>query len=332
MKSFFKVFSFFLVLGLMIGCGGSGSSGSDDKIQVRSVDVLGTKNIDMKKEGGTLDLSLATYDDNKEFIQQKVDVDDIKITKATITKLSRTRAINEIVVETKVESSLFTNKSNKVKNIVIDLDSTGSMYLNDPYGKRKDAAKKLLDITRNSDDKIAVAEFDYSTTILADFTNDNAILKSAIDLVSNSGSTYMNDSLLEVEDLLIGKNGTKDIVILTDGITADPYKHDDVIKKAKQNDITIYTIALGDDFDDDAIYDLKDLANKTNGIFAKIKDPEGLNKIYKNFGVAAIKGSSTVKFKIIPPKELSPGRYKLNLEGTIAGAPFKEENINFTIN
>ncbi len=328
MKSFLKVLSFFIVLGVMIGCGPDSDS-NKNKLKVSKVDVLGTKNINMQKEGGTLELSLATYDDKDKFITQKVDADDIKITKAIITRVGRARALNEIVVETRVQSSLFTNNSKKIKNIVIDIDSTGSMEDNDPYEKRKDAAKKLLDIPRKSNDRILIAEFDRSTNILADFTNDNAILKSAIDQVSSSGVTYMNNSLLEAEDLLIQRDGTKDIVVLTDGETFDAYYHDEVIQKAKANDITIYTIALGDDFE--STQNLKELSDETGGIFARIKDPEGLKKIYKNFGTAAIQGYSTVKFKIIPPNNLPAGTYHLNLEGTIAGAPFKEENIEFTI-
>lgn len=212
---------------------------------------------------------------------------------ANATTTSESNATTTTTNSAEVVSNDFVNNTATVNDVVIDIDSTGSMRSNDPQDKRLEAAKKIIDLQRGASDSIAIVDFDSSTTVLSNFTNDNTALKSAIDRVNSSGDTYMNKSLLYVmNNMLADRNNSKSIVILTDGQTYDTGYHDDVIARAKELGVTIYVIALGDDFSE--FDSLESLASETGGLYARVDDADGLDKIYENFGIATLNGSQNV--------------------------------------
>ena len=79
---------------------------------------------------------------------------------------------------------------NKPLDIVLVIDSSGSMSWNDPNNIRITAAKGFVDKIRE-DDRIAVVDFDYYSYLLSPFSSDKAVLKNAIDMIDSDGGTSL---------------------------------------------------------------------------------------------------------------------------------------------
>src|SRR5690606_13336680 len=87
-------------------------------------------------------------------------------------------------------------------DVVLTIDSSGSMTSNDPSGLRRTAAKSFVDALLNGD-RAAVVDFDSSAFVRQTLTTDFAAVKSAIGLIDSSGGTSlsagMNAALNELD-------------------------------------------------------------------------------------------------------------------------------------
>ncbi|MBS9782240.1 MAG: VWA domain-containing protein [Arcobacter sp.] len=336
---YFKLLASFLLAFTFIACGGGSSdsseakqekASSDDVKGVNKVQVLGSRNVKLGKSSAQFVIAYATYDENGTFIEKEFSSDDVAIKNLKVKKESSDSSRS---VKPKASASILSNKlvnnSSKEKYIAVDIDSSGSMMDTDSEDKRKDAAKKFIDIANGGNSKISVIDFDDDVEILTGYTSDTQVLKDAVDTIDSMGTTFMYTSLIDIIAQLKNKNGSRNIVLLTDGDASDlvdwsnfdwskigninpsdydkmldeimkgnggDNNHSKVIKQSKENDITIYAIALGDQIT--RFENLKELADKTNGIFVKIQDPNGLEKIYNNFAVDTMQGSQNTTVKV----------------------------------
>ena len=105
-------------------------------------------------------------------------------------------------------------------DVVLDLDSSGSMTWNDPADLRKQAARNFIDRFQHGEDRASVYDFDSSVTRITDLTYDLTSAKSSIGYLDSNGGTELYDSGYEALDYL-GNNGrgeaVKALIILTDG-------------------------------------------------------------------------------------------------------------------
>lgn len=171
------------------------------------------------------------------------------------------------------------DQGGKVKNIdvVFSIDSSGSMggwSGNDPTGIRKIASKKFVDKLKE-EDRAAVVDFDSSARILVNLTTDKQEVKYAIDTINSSGGTNLYNGVVEaVEE--IKNNGNPDhlrfVIFLTDG---DGYWDDEALQFAKDNQVIIYTIGLGNGVNQSL---LERIATETGGKYFFAEQAEELEK------------------------------------------------------
>ncbi|WP_455387520.1 VWA domain-containing protein [Petrachloros mirabilis] len=148
------------------------------------------------------------------------------------------------------------NLSNQVDQmfLVLMLDTTGSMLDPDPSGRKpidilKDAATKFVQ-TLAPQDVVSVYTFDEQTNLLLDFTTDRQkILDSinGINIAVRRNTALWDASFTAVTKAAEIPRGRRAVVVFTDGEdnASKTSNLDDVINKAKESQIPVYTIAAG---------------------------------------------------------------------------------------
>lgn len=163
-------------------------------------------------------------------------------------------------------------------DIVLAIDSSGSMDWNDPDDLRKVAAKQFIDAFL-PEDQGAVVDFDGSADILIHLTKSKDSIKTAIDTIDSSGITNIDAAINTGIDELISsyakEENQKIIILLTDG-EGDYYSS--TTQRAINNKIKIYTVGLGSDVDEVL---LETIAAATDGIYYQIASSDDLLDAFK---------------------------------------------------
>ena len=171
------------------------------------------------------------------------------------------------------------DKTGQFKNIdvLLTLDSSGSMLWNDPSGIRRTAAKQLIDALV-AGDRAGVVDFDSGARMWSALSSDFATVKLAVDRIDSSGGTNIGAGVALANRELI-TNGDPDHlkvqILLTDGVGS--YDHR-LTQQAKDAGITIYTIGLGDDVDPNL---LAAIATGTGGMYFPVSAADGLPQVFR---------------------------------------------------
>lgn len=162
-------------------------------------------------------------------------------------------------------------------DVVFSIDSSGSMEDNDPNDLRKEAVRSFVSKLKEKD-RAAIVDFDYWATTLVHLTTNKTEIEVAIEAIDSFGGTDLHAGIREAIDELV-KNGSDDhmkfIVFLTDG---DGYWNDRILERAKEHNITIYTIGLGDEVNREL---LERIANETGGKYYFASQAYELNEIFE---------------------------------------------------
>lgn len=207
-------------------------------------------------------------------------------------------------------------------DIVLLIDSSGSMKKNDPNNLRLEAAKAFVDLA-NIGDQIAVLDFSTDCKIHSRLTvvkseKDREKLKSCIDLVGSSGK--MTDILTALEKALeVMKTGSKGghsqaVILLTDGKLEIPKKSRfygrqergirEIAKKYETTGIGIWSVAYTKKADVDL---LSRFARATGGTPYIAKKDIELLKVYINIFVDLKKKyrSFVIDIDVMPGKSFA---------------------------
>ncbi|MDE0466048.1 MAG: VWA domain-containing protein [Candidatus Poribacteria bacterium] len=155
-----------------------------------------------------------------------------------------------IVLLTLVFSSLGWSQS--TADIVLIIDSSGSMVENDPNDLRKAAARQLIDLA-DSDVQIGIVDFDSDAVTLKELTSANkdgkSELKNAVGRIDAYDGTNIAAGLQQGFDVL-SKSKTftarKAAVLLTDGEDNEPTTLDAYVGNYVKEGWSVYTIGLDD--------------------------------------------------------------------------------------
>jgi len=220
--------------------------------------------------------------------------------------------------------------------LVLIIDSSGSMSWNDPDDTRKDHAKRFIDFARVGD-RIGIVDFDEDAVILANLTEistdtQRRTLKSAIDQIDSSGATNIEDGLwkgLQVLDQGAAGN-IKVAILLTDG------QHNtgpigDAIKQYAQRGIRLYTIALTGDADEAL---LRSYAEQTGGRYLKAPTAAQLDQIWREIIGAAI-GERSILTASFSMKQGDIREQPIPVDSTqevlVAGIIWSGSNVKLTL-
>ncbi|QIN78336.1 VWA domain-containing protein [Rubrobacter marinus] len=170
-----------------------------------------------------------------------------------------------------------TDPNLKNLDVVLDIDSSGSMSWNDPRGYRKTASKAFVDALIEGD-QAAVVDFDSRAKLLQPLTTDRAAAKAAIDRIDSSGGTNIAAGLetsLNELDRNAKPGHLKAVILLTDG---EGYYYDALTRRAKDSGVAVYTIGLGYSTDE---YLLRSIAEGTGGDFYHVTSAEDLPQVFR---------------------------------------------------
>jgi len=197
-------------------------------------------------------------------------------------------------------------------DIVIALDSSGSMselffFGNDPWGKRKDAAKELID-RLSSTDRVAVVDFDDGAQVLFPLTTLGSSIvreqaKSAVDQVDDSGGTDLDAGLgLSLRELAAAdaKGRDRHVIFLTDGV--GQYTSGSLSAESTKG-IAIHTIGLGDGVDEAL---LRGIAEVSGGSYHAVADASDLIEVFErifqqSIAMTTAEGAAPVEAERLTP-------------------------------
>lgn len=185
--------------------------------------------------------------------------------------------------------------TDKGLDIVLVLDSSGSMKKNDPKRMRVEAARMFVTLLDQTD-RVAIVSFSGKATSregmlsLKSYHNEQALLR-AIETVSAKGNyTNIHEALRKGFQLLKrSKRKEKLIVLMSDG-KMDVGKHEknlqllertleELTPALAKKDIKVYSIA----FTENSYIPLLKLAAKdTNGHFTLLKNANGIHQVFEN--------------------------------------------------
>lgn len=274
--------------------------------KVTEARFLGATDTSFNAQGGEATLQVNTKDKDGKVINQAIDKSRIEVKNVQVSEYKDLNRANANYVAVEVLANTFKAQEQVAKDIVIDIDASGSMRVNDPQNKRIDAAKKFVDIAITPKDNTAVTQFTNETLILSNFTKDKNALKNAISKVGSYGGTYMHKSIKQInQNMLKDKSGSRNIILLTDGQTSGyDISSQEAIKASNNLNTSVYIIALGYDFN--SFNNLEDIANKTGGSFTKIDKADDLNKVFQNVALVLSQNSQNIKIKINWANVLQP--------------------------
>jgi len=205
-----------------------------------------------------------------------------------------------IALSSPVITKIYKNKNQKGYDILIDLDTSGSMAMENKLTNAKTIIKDF--IFKRKNDRIGLVIFGNIAYIASPLTYDK---KNFVEILSRiypgiaGRGTAIYDSLF-LSSTLFRKSKAKNkiLILITDGMdNSSQIPKDVAINTLKKNHIRVYTIGLGDEVN---TQDLKEIANKTGGKFFWVNSFAELKKVYSTINRLE---KSNIKAKIIIVKK-----------------------------
>ena len=201
-----------------------------------------------------------------------------------------------------------TEVENSPRDIYLVIDVSGSMADQSKITFAKNAATEFVNafqLDKSLDYRIGLISFEVQVNTLAKLTDDPSGLKDAISSLYANGDTAMGDAIRTADNLFsqeTGSDTSKTVLLLTDVVSNTGMNPITAAQNAKDNGLTIFTVAYGNDAD---IGTLNQIAKMTGGKFYKALSGQDLVATFANIAdvmisPAAHYGSRTLILIAIP--------------------------------
>jgi Ca-activated chloride channel family protein len=197
-----------------------------------------------------------------------------------------------VALSSPVITTSYTNSNKNGRDIVLVLDSSGSMKqfgfdMDDIYKSKFAVVKDVVSdfIKERKNDRIGMISFGNVAFVASPLTFESEFLTKILKMqkVGVAGEkTAINDALVQAYNMLSkSKAKSKVVILLTDGIdNMSRVSKDELLSVIKDNSIKLYTIAIGTPRDYDGAY-LSELAQASGGKFFATSNAKGLKEIYQ---------------------------------------------------
>ncbi len=194
-------------------------------------------------------------------------------------------------------------------NFALVLDHSGSMK-GPKLNNVKEAVKRVLDRLEPSDYVSVVIFDDTSQVIIPSMpANDPIGMKAAIDKIRDAGGTAMSLGMMQgINELRRWNipNAVNRMILLTDGVTyGDSDRCRKLARDAKANNISIYPLGIGSDWDENLLDDVGELSGGMPAEF--IRNPDDALNIFQQqvqSAVAVAVRNATLMLRL--PQGVSP--------------------------
>ena len=151
-----------------------------------------------------------------------------------------------LVDGTPVKTDLFARSDDAPVSFTILLDGSGSMGLAGKLAGARAAVAALVEQKIPVDDFALFVFAEGEVRVVVPFTEDTTRVVAAVNGVKAFGKTAFFDALAKMPDKsLLGKNGSRAIILLTDGIdNASALSSDDLAALLEGVDVPVYPIGL----------------------------------------------------------------------------------------
>ena len=158
----------------------------------------------------------------------------------------REQDVTLLVDGTPVKTDLFARNDDAPVSFTILLDGSGSMELSGKLAGARAAVGALVEQKVPGDDFALFVFAEGEVREVVPFTRDTARVVAAVNAVKPFGKTAFFDALAKMPDKsLLGKNGSRAIILLTDGIdNASALSHDALAALLEGVDVPVYPIGL----------------------------------------------------------------------------------------
>src|SRR5450830_1941433 len=158
----------------------------------------------------------------------------------------REQDVTLLVDGTRVKTDLFARSDDAPVAFTILLDGSGSMDLAGKLAGARAAVSALVEQKISGDDFALFVFAEGEVREVVSFTEDTARVVAAVNAVKPFGRTAFFDALAKMPDKsLLGKNGSRAIILLTDGIdNASELSRDDLTALLEGVDVPVYPIGL----------------------------------------------------------------------------------------
>jgi VWFA-related protein len=158
----------------------------------------------------------------------------------------RERDVTLLVDDQPVKTDLFTRSDDAPVSFTILLDGSGSMGLSGKLEGARAAVHALVNQKMAGDDFALFVFSEGAVREEVPFTEDTARLLTAVNSVRPFGRTAFFDALAKMPDKsLLGKNGSRAIILLTDGIdNASALTREALAALLEGVDVPVYPIGL----------------------------------------------------------------------------------------
>jgi VWFA-related protein len=118
------------------------------------------------------------------------------------------------------------------------------------------------------------------------------LAKRAVLRTRAAGNTGLHDALVRVTRDISNRPGKKAIVVFTDGAdNSSALPPDTVIRRAKTENVAVYTIAHGEALKDSDLTDqLQNVADATGGLSFAIEDPAQIHAVFEHIAQDLLHG------------------------------------------
>ncbi|MBS3159481.1 VWA domain-containing protein [Candidatus Woesearchaeota archaeon] len=187
-------------------------------------------------------------------------------------------------------------KSGEAMSVVLVIDISGSTGREFGDEKKVDVEKSIAISVLNDLSlvhKIGVIAFNDKPYLVRNmsYLYEQNGLENDISRLVDGGSTYIDVGLLKAEELLDGQPGSKNIILISDGMTMDGQKAKDVARSISSKNIKIFTIGIGSDTNEGI---MKDLAEIGNGEYFKPNEDQKIRVIFGDSETSGSRGAIPV--------------------------------------